>query len=100
LGFGPLRTARGVIWTFGQTYARFGRYTLLSVVRTYERVDHRTYALQTVHADVHGTTRRTLLFKYPLDNTWTYEVAIEPLVQEPPNARPLAGHTLLFLAYK
>jgi hypothetical protein len=26
-----------------------------------------------------GTTGRTLLFEYPLDNTWTYETAIEPL---------------------
>jgi hypothetical protein len=37
------------------------------------------YALQTVHVDVRGTTRCTLLFEYPLDNTWTYEAAIEPL---------------------
>jgi hypothetical protein len=51
---------------------------LLSVVRTYGG-DHQTYALQTVQADVCGTTGRTLLFEYPLDNTWTYEVAIEPL---------------------
>jgi hypothetical protein len=31
------------------------------------------YALQTLPADVHGTTGRTLLFEYPLGNTWTYE---------------------------
>jgi hypothetical protein len=37
------------------------------------------YALQTVQADVLGTTGCTLLFKYPLDNTWTYKTAIEPL---------------------
>jgi hypothetical protein len=67
-----------VIWTFGQTYARLGGRTLLSVVRTLGG-DHRTYALQTVQADVCGTTRRTLLFEYPLDNTWMYEAAIEPL---------------------
>jgi hypothetical protein len=41
--------------------------------------DHRTYALQTVQADVHGTIGRTLLFECPVDNTWTYEAAIEPL---------------------
>jgi hypothetical protein len=48
----------------------FDERTLLSVVQTYEG-DHQTYALQTVHVDVRGTTGRTLLFEYPLDNTWT-----------------------------
>jgi hypothetical protein len=33
------------------------------------RGDHRTYALQTVQADVHGTIGRTLLFECPVDNT-------------------------------
>jgi hypothetical protein len=51
---------------------------LLFVVRAYEG-DNRTYALQTVQVDIHGTTECTLLFEYPLDNTWTYEAAIEPL---------------------
>jgi hypothetical protein len=51
---------------------------LLSVVQMY-RGDHRIYALQTVEADIRGTTRRTLLFEYPLDNTWMYEAAIEQL---------------------
>jgi hypothetical protein len=51
---------------------------LLSVVRMYGG-DHRMYSLQTIHVDIHGTTRHTLLFRYPLDNTWTYNVAIEPL---------------------
>jgi hypothetical protein len=37
------------------------------------------YALQIVQEDVCGTTRRTLIFEYPLDNTWTYKAAIEPL---------------------
>jgi hypothetical protein len=37
------------------------------------------YALQTVQADIRGTTGRMLLFEYPLVNTWTYEVAKEPL---------------------
>jgi hypothetical protein len=41
--------------------------------------DHQTYALQTVYADVRGTNGHTLLFEYPLDNTWTYEEAVEPL---------------------
>jgi hypothetical protein len=46
------------------------------------------YALQTVQADVHGTTRRTLLFEYPLDNTWTYEATIEPLGKNHPMYAP------------
>jgi hypothetical protein len=41
--------------------------------------DHRTYALQTVLVDVRGTTGRTLIFEYPLDNTWTYETFFGPL---------------------
>jgi hypothetical protein len=57
--------------------------------------DHRTYALQTVHADVCGTNGHMLLFEYPLDNTWTYEKAVEP-----PDVRPLARSLLLFWAYK
>jgi hypothetical protein len=72
------KAARRVIWAFGQTYARLGRRTLLSVVQMYGG-DHRTYALQTVQTDIRGTTEHTLLFEYPLDNTWTYEAAIEPL---------------------
>jgi hypothetical protein len=51
---------------------------LLSVVQTYEG-DHRTYALQTIQADVRGIIGCMLLLEYPLDNTWTYEAAIEPL---------------------
>jgi hypothetical protein len=38
--------------------------------------EHWTYALQTVLADVRGTTGHTLLFEYPLDNTWTYETPL------------------------
>jgi hypothetical protein len=53
------------------------------------------YALQTVLADVQGTTRHTLLFEYPLDNTCTYEIAFEPLGQEPADVHPLAGRLLL-----
>jgi hypothetical protein len=37
------------------------------------------YALQTVHADIRGTTGRMLLFEYSLDNTWTYKVVIKQL---------------------
>jgi hypothetical protein len=44
--------------------------------------DHRTYALQTVLADVRGTTGRTLLFEYPLDNTWTYETPSRPMYKD------------------
>jgi hypothetical protein len=37
------------------------------------------YALQTVPVDVHGTTGCTLLFEYPLGNTWTYKTLFGPL---------------------
>jgi hypothetical protein len=57
-----------VIWTFGRTYTRLGRRTLLFVVRTYAGGPP-AYTLQTVLADVRGTTERMLLFEYPLDNT-------------------------------
>jgi hypothetical protein len=50
-------------------------YTSVYSMDVYE--DHRTYALKTVQADVHGTTRRTLLFEYPLVNTWTYKAALD-----------------------
>jgi hypothetical protein len=52
---------------------------LLSIMQMYGGVDHQMYALQTVQADIRETNGRTLLFEYPLDNTWTYEVAIKPL---------------------
>jgi hypothetical protein len=58
LGFGSLRTQKG---QFGQTYAKSSGCTLLSILRT--------YALQTVHADVRMAIGRTLLFEYPLVNT-------------------------------
>jgi hypothetical protein len=48
------------------------------------------YALQTVQANVRETTGRTLLFEYPLDNTWLYEAAIEPLGK---NHRTYVGRT-------
>jgi hypothetical protein len=41
--------------------------------------DHWTYALQIILTDIHGTTGRTLLFEYPLDNTWMYETLFGPL---------------------
>jgi hypothetical protein len=44
--------------------------------------NHRMYALQTVPTDVHGTTRRTLLFEYPLDNTWMYETPFGPMYKD------------------
>jgi hypothetical protein len=46
------------------------------------------YALQTVHADICETTRRMLLFEYPLDNTWMYKVAIKQLGKKPLDVRP------------
>jgi hypothetical protein len=58
------KDTKGVIWTFGRMYARYSGRTLLSVVQTNGR-DHQTYALQTVQADICGTTERTLLFGIP-----------------------------------
>jgi hypothetical protein len=40
------------------------------------------FSLQIVQVDVHGTTKRTLLFEYLLVNAWTYEVAFEPLDED------------------
>jgi hypothetical protein len=37
------------------------------------------YALQTILVDVHGTTGCTILFEYPLGNTWMYETLFGPL---------------------
>jgi hypothetical protein len=51
---------------------------LLSVVRTYARGPPDVRSTNRM-ADVRGTTGRTLLFEYPLDNTWTYETTFEPL---------------------
>jgi hypothetical protein len=53
------------------------------------------YALQTVQVDVRGTTRHTLLFEYPLVNTWTYEVAFGLLGKNHQTYVPLAGRPLL-----
>jgi hypothetical protein len=53
-------------------YARSGKHMLLSVVRMYEGGPSDVRS-------VNCTRECTLLFEYPLDNIWTYEVAIEPL---------------------
>jgi hypothetical protein len=55
LGFGSLRTLEG-------KYGLLGKRTLLSIVWTYGG-DHQTYALQTVLADIHGTTKHMLRFE-------------------------------------
>jgi hypothetical protein len=75
-------------------YARSGERTLLFVMQMY-RGDHWTYALQTIHVDVRGTTERMLLFEYPLVNTWTYEAAFRPLGEDHRTYTPLAKHPLL-----
>jgi hypothetical protein len=64
--------------------------------------DHQTYALQIVHwtyvgpsdvwfanstPDVRGTTGRTLLFEYPLGNTWNVRDTFWTNVQRPPDVR-------------
>jgi hypothetical protein len=57
LGFGSLRTLEG-------QFGLLGRRTLLFVVPTYGG-DHRTYALQTIQADVCRTAGCMLLFGIP-----------------------------------
>jgi hypothetical protein len=54
--------------------------------------DDRTYALQTVPADVRGTIGRTLLFEYPLNNTWTYETPSGPMYKDHRMYVRVAGH--------
>jgi hypothetical protein len=83
---------------------------LLFVVRTYDggpldvrstsrtsgrTWDHWTYTLQTVLVDVYGTTGRTLLFEYPLDNTWTYETPYGPMYKDHWTYARVVGHPLL-----
>ena len=56
------KDTRWAIWTFSP------KCMLLFVVRT--------YALQTIHVDVHESTGHTLFFGIPLVNTWTNEAAL------------------------
>jgi hypothetical protein len=53
--------------------------------------DHQTYALQIVPVDVRGTTEHTLLFEYPLDNTWTYETPSGPMCKNQRTYARVAG---------
>jgi hypothetical protein len=76
-----------VIWTFEWTYA-----VVYSVVVW---GGHRTDALQTVQVDIHETIGHTLLFEYPLVNTWTYEVAFGSLSKNHQTYAPLAERLLL-----
>jgi hypothetical protein len=64
------------------------------------------YALQIVQEDIRGTTRHTLLFEYPLVNTWMYDTTFRPL-QEPLDIRPfgrisatLPGELVAAFSYK
>jgi hypothetical protein len=57
--------------------------------------DHRTYALQTVLADIRGTTGHTLLFEYSLDNTWMYETPSGPMYKDHRAYARVAGRLLL-----
>ena len=49
-----------------------------------------------VQADVRGTTGRTLLLEYPLDNTWTYEAPLGPLHKGHWMYARVTGRPLLF----
>jgi hypothetical protein len=53
------------------------------------------YTLQIIAADVCGTTGRTLLFEYPLDNTWTYEIPFRPMYKDHRTYARVAGRLLL-----
>jgi hypothetical protein len=45
--------------------------------------------------DIRGTTGRTLLFEYPLDNTWTYETSSEPMYKDHRTYAKVAERPLL-----
>jgi hypothetical protein len=57
--------------------------------------DYQTYALQIVPSNVYGTTGRTLLFGYPLNNTWAYETPFGPLCKNHRTYTRSGGCTLL-----
>ena len=66
------KDARRATWTLGQMYARFDGCTVLSVVQIYSGgpLDVRS---------INRTLDVRYFLEYPLDNTWTYEVALGPL---------------------
>jgi hypothetical protein len=45
--------------------------------------------------DVRGTTGRTLLFEYPLGNTWMYETPFGPMCTDHQMYPRVFGHPLL-----
>jgi hypothetical protein len=69
----------------GRTYAKSSGRMLLFVVRTYDG-DHWMYALQTVLADVHGTTGR---------NTWMYKTPSGLMSKDHRMYARVAGRPLL-----
>jgi hypothetical protein len=57
--------------------------------------DHRTYALQTVLADVRGPPDIHYFLEYPLGNTWTYETPSGPMCKDHWTYARVAGCPLL-----
>jgi hypothetical protein len=75
-------------------YARSSGRTLLSVVRTYDGGPPDVCSVNST-LDVRGTTGRTLLFEYPLGNTWTYETPFGPMCTDHQTYTRVVGCPLL-----
>jgi hypothetical protein len=67
---------------------------LLSVVRTYDGGPPDVRSANST-PDVRGTIGRTLLFEYPLGNTWTYETPFGPMCTDHRTYARVAGRPLL-----
>jgi hypothetical protein len=79
----------------GQTYARSNERMLLSVVRTYDEGPSDVRSINST-LDVRGTIRHTLLFVYPLGNTWTYETPFGQMCIDHRTYARVAGRPLLY----
>jgi hypothetical protein len=75
-------------------YVRSSGRMLLSIVRTYDGGPPDVRSTNST-PDVRGTTRRTLLFEYPLCNTWTYEAPFGPMCTDHQTYARVAGRPLL-----
>jgi hypothetical protein len=81
--------------TFGQTYARFGGHTLLSIVQMYGGTTGRTLCKPYRWMYV-GLSDVRYFLKYSLVNTYMYETTFGPLGKNHLMYAPLAGRLLLF----
>jgi hypothetical protein len=75
-------------------YSRSSGRTLLSVVRTYDGGPPDVRSINST-PDVRGTTGHTILFEYPLGNTWTYETPFKPMCTEHRMYARVVGRPLL-----